>query len=303
MTKMTRWVAAFATLCAAVFLQTVIPASADVAVPALTGRVVDLTHTLTAGEQDAIVTQLKDLETRKGSQVAVLMLPTIKPETIEQFSIRVAEAWKIGRKKVDDGLLLVIAKDDHKVRIEVGYGLEGVIPDAVAKRVIDEMITPRFKEGKFGQGISDGIDQLIKLIDGEPLPPAKSYGATGGAASDQGSAILVGLVIVGIASLVLGLILNEVVGHLLGSVSTGAVVGLVAGMLVDPVIAIGAASFAFVIALFSGVIMSALANGGSSGSSDWGGSSWSSGGSSGGGSGGFSGDGGSFGGGGASGDW
>ena len=107
------------------------------------------------------------------------MLPTTKPEEIEQYSIRVAEAWKIGRKGVDDGLLLIVAKDDRRLRIEVGYGLEGAIPDSVAKRVIDERITPRFRDGDFFGGIRDGVDQLIRLAEGEKLPPPRGADGAG----------------------------------------------------------------------------------------------------------------------------
>jgi uncharacterized protein len=114
-----------------------VAAFADVAVPPLTGRVVDLTGTLSPGNIAALTQTLKDLETRKGSQVAVLLVPTTEPETIEQYSIRVAEAWKIGRRKIDDGALLVVAKNDHKLRIEVGYGLEGALTDVTARRIID----------------------------------------------------------------------------------------------------------------------------------------------------------------------
>ena len=112
--------------------------AADVAVPPLTGRVVDQTGTLSGGDIAALTQTLKDFEARKGSQIAVLIVPTTEPETIEQFSIRVAEAWKIGRKKIDDGALLVVAKNDRRLRIEVGYGLEGALTDATAKRIIDE---------------------------------------------------------------------------------------------------------------------------------------------------------------------
>jgi uncharacterized protein len=145
-------------------------AAADVAVPPLSGRVVDQTGTLSADDTAALTQQLKDLERRKGSQVAVLIVPTTQPETIEQFSIRVAEAWKIGRKKIDDGALLVVAKDDHKLRIEVGYGLEGALTDVTARRIIDEIIVPRFKAGDFTGGMSAGVDRIIRVIDGEPLP-------------------------------------------------------------------------------------------------------------------------------------
>src|SRR5579862_1649370 len=145
-------------------------AVADVAVPPLTGRVVDQTGTLTQGDIDSLNAKLKDLESRKGSQVAVLIVPTTQPETIEQFSIRAAEAWKIGRKKIDDGALLVVAKDDRKLRIEVGYGLEGALTDVTARRIIDEIIVPHFRTGDFAGGISAGVDRIIRIIDGEPLP-------------------------------------------------------------------------------------------------------------------------------------
>ena len=145
-------------------------AAADVAVPPLTGRVVDQTGTLSGGDIAALTQTLKDLETRKGSQIAVLIVPTTDQETIEQFSIRVAEAWKIGRKKIDDGALLVVAKNDRRLRIEVGYGLEGALTDVTTKRIIDEDITPKFKSGDFAGGISAGVDRMIRVIDGEKLP-------------------------------------------------------------------------------------------------------------------------------------
>src|SRR4051812_35712747 len=145
-------------------------AAADVAVPPLTGRVVDQTGTLTSDDITALTNTLKDLETRKGSQIAVLIVPTTQPESIEQFSIRVAEAWKIGRSKVDDGAILFVAKNDRKLRIEVGYGLEGALTDATTKRIIDEIIAPRFKSGDFAGGITAGAERMMTVIDGEPLP-------------------------------------------------------------------------------------------------------------------------------------
>src|SRR6202453_5541441 len=145
-------------------------AFADVAVPPLTGRVVDQTGTLGAADIAGLTQTLKGLELRKGSQIAVLIVPTTEPETIEQYSIRVAEAWKIGRKKIDDGALLVIAKDDHKLRIEVGYGLEGALTDVTSRRIIDEIIAPKFKAGDFAGGVTAGIDRMIRVVDGEPLP-------------------------------------------------------------------------------------------------------------------------------------
>src|SRR5437764_2419231 len=147
-----------------------VAAPADVAVPPLSGRVVDQTGTLSSGDIASLTQTLKNLEARKGSQLAVLIVPTTEPETIEQYSIRVAEAWKIGRKKIDDGALLVVAKNDRKLRIEVGYGLEGALNDVTARRIIDEVITPRFRSGDFAGGISAGVDRIVRLIDGEKLP-------------------------------------------------------------------------------------------------------------------------------------
>src|SRR5215813_716023 len=154
----------------ALLLGWIFPALALVAVPQLTGRVVDQTGTLSSGDIAQLTQKLADLQTRKGSQIAVLIVPTTDGEPIEQFSLRVAEAWKIGRKKVDDGALLVIAKNDRRLRIEVGYGLEGVLTDVTAKRIIDEVITPKFRSGDFASGISDGINKMIGLINGEKLP-------------------------------------------------------------------------------------------------------------------------------------
>jgi uncharacterized protein len=149
-------------------------AQADVAVPPLSGRVVDQTGTLSAGVISSLTQRLKDFETRKGSQVAVLIVPTTAPESIEQYSIQVAEAWKVGRKKIDDGVLLVVAKDSHKLRIEVGYGLEGALTDVTSKRIIDEAIVPRFQNGDFAGGISVGVEWLFAVIDGEKLPAPQS---------------------------------------------------------------------------------------------------------------------------------
>src|SRR5271156_3318519 len=130
-------------------------ARADVPVPVLNARVTDLTGTLNAQQKSDLEARIAAYEAKRGSQIAVLLLPTTKPEEIEQYSIRVADAWKIGRKGVDDGLILIVAKDDRRVRIEIGYGLEGAIPDSVARRVIDERITPRFREGDFYGGVRD----------------------------------------------------------------------------------------------------------------------------------------------------
>ena len=263
-------------------------ALADVAVPPLSGRVVDQTATLSSGDVASLTQTLKNLETRKGSQVAVLIVPTTAPETIEQYSIRVAEAWKIGRKKIDDGALLVVAKNDRKLRIEVGYGLEGALNDVTAKRIIDEIITPKFRNGDFAGGISDGVDRIIGVIDGEPLPaPAPRQSSGSSHNFDPFNPFVL------FAIFVVGAILRTTLGRLIGSVTTGGVVGalawFIAGSLAASVI-VGA--IAFIFTMFGDSIASSSGGGGS-----YSGSSSSSG------SGGFSGGGGGFGGGGASGSW
>jgi len=255
-------------------------ARADVAVPPLAARVTDLTGTLSAQQGAELETRIEAWERKRGSQLAVLMLPTTKPEEIEQYSIRVAEAWKIGRKGVDDGLLLVVAKDDRTLRIEVGYGLEGAIPDSVAKRVIEERITPRFREGDFHGGLRDGVDQLMRLAEGEKLPPPQ---AVAGDAPDAGEKVVPLLVFAFIAA---G-ILKAVFGRFLGSLATGGILGVGAWVLFGMVAAAIFTVIGFIIT-YAGLGKGAGAGG------------WSGGGSRGGG---FSGGGGGFGGGGASGRW
>jgi len=283
-------------------------AFADVAVPPLSGRVVDQTGTLSSGDIAALTQTLKDLETRKGSQVAVLIVPTTQPETIEQYSIRVAEAWKIGRKKIDDGALLVVAKNDRKLRIEVGYGLEGALNDATASRIIEEVITPKFRSGDFAGGISAGIDRIVGVINGEPLPaPAAAPAAGRQPPSDFAYQFLNPLnPFTIIAILLLGGLLRRVFGRLLGSLATGGLIGLLVWFIFGSLIISALASLvASVFAMFSDTL-TAPSPGGRGGAGGWvsggGGSSWSGGGSSSD-SGGFSGGGGSFGGGGASGSW
>ena len=145
-------------------------AGAEVAIPPLTARVTDLTNTLNPQQRDALEQKLAAFEAAKGSQIAVLIVPTTQPEAIEQYSIRVVEQWKLGRKAVDDGALLLVAKDDRKMRLEVGRGLEGAVPDAVAKRITADIIAPYFKKGDFAGGISAGVERLIRVVEGEPLP-------------------------------------------------------------------------------------------------------------------------------------
>ena len=268
-------------------------AIADVAVPPLTGRVVDQTATLSGSDIAALTQSLQSLEARKGSQVAVLIVPTTAPETIEQYSIRVAEAWKIGRKKIDDGALLVVAKDDRKLRIEVGYGLEGALNDATAKRIIDEVITPRFRSGDFSGGISAGVERIIGVIDGEKLPAPQQRRDSGVLSDiDPLNPFLL------VAVFVLGAILRTTLGRLIGSVATGGLVGVLAWVFFGSlVVSIIAATIAFLFTMLGESIASS--NGGQR---NWSGGGGSFSGSSSG-SGGFSGGGGSFGGGGASGSW
>ena len=279
-------------------------AAADVAVPPLSGRVVDQTGTLSSGDIASLTQTLKSLEARKGSQVAVLIVPTTEPETIEQYSIRVAEAWKIGRKKIDDGALLVVAKNDRHLRIEVGYGLEGSLTDATTKRIIDEDITPKFKAGDFAGGITAGVNRMIRVIDGEqlPAPEPPHWQGPGSFSIDPLNPFLI------IPVLLLGGLMRSMLGRLIGSAATGGLVTLVAWYLFGSLLAaVLAGVIAAVFVMFSGGITSAApgrrgGGGGWSGGGYGGGSSdWSS--SSSGDSGGFSGGGGNFGGGGASGSW
>lgn len=218
-------------------------ASEPAAVPPLTSRIVDLSATLSAEQQAALDARLREFELRKGSQIAVLIVPSTRPEAIEQYAIRVAEQWKIGRKKVDDGAILVIAKNDRALRIEVGYGLEGALNDAMARRIIDDVIAPRFKQSDFAGGISAGIDSMIKVIDGEPLPVADRSAAPGDI-PDAGQLLPVVLV----AAVALGGVLRSLLGRVAGAVVTGSVIGLLAwllaGMLTSAMLA-GGVGFLF----------------------------------------------------------
>lgn len=263
-----------------------VSARAEVPIPPLAARVTDLTGTLSAQQKGELESRLAAFEAKRGSQIAVLVLPTTKPEEIEQFSIRLAEAWKVGRKGVDDGVILVVAKDDRRLRIEVGYGLEGVIPDAVARRVIDERITPRFREGDFFGGIRDGVEQLVRLAEGEKLPEPVARRGERDPVSGLFDYAVPALFFIVIA----GGLLKLLLGRFAGSLATGLLLGLAAWLVFNLVAAAVAAVMGF---LFT------FANTGA------GRGGWSSGGgrSGGGSSGGWSGGGGSFGGGGASGRW
>jgi uncharacterized protein len=237
---------------------------------------------------------LTAFEARKGSQLAVLLLPSTAPETIEQYALRVAELWKLGRKKVDDGLILVVAKDDRTVRIEVGYGLEGAMSDITSKRIISETILPRFKQGDFYGGIDAGLAQVMRVVEGEPLPapPAPAARSQGSGDLGQYAPLLF------ILALGMGGVLRSMLGRLPGAVITGGVVGVVAAFVIGSLaLAVLAGVAALVITLVGG------GRGGGFGGG-FGGGGRGGGGLGGGlGGGGFRGGGGGFGGGGASGRW
>jgi len=280
----------------ALLLGWILPALALITVPQLTGRVVDQTGTLSSGDIAQLTQKLADLQTRKGSQIAVLIVPTTDGEAIEQFSLRVAEAWKIGRKKVDDGALLVVAKNDRRLRIEVGYGLEGAITDVTSKRIIDEDITPKFKSGDFAGGISAGVNRMIGLINGEKLPEPEPPHWDGFNFDVFNPFWL-------FFAFVISGVFRHALGRLIGSIATGGAVAVLVWFLFGGLAAaLGIGVLASIVAFivdFLPTAGSSTSGGGSSGNS--GGSGWSSSSSSDSGS--FSGGGGSFGGGGASGSW
>ncbi len=260
---------------------------AEVPVPALSARVLDQTHTLDAASTRALEAKLAALEQSKGTQIAVLMVAATAPESVEQYALRVVDAWKLGRKGIDDGVLLLIAKDERALRIEVGYGLEGAIPDALAKRIIAEIIVPRFKAGDFAGGVDAGVDALIKLVQGEPLPePVKSEG---GGLGEQAPLLMMFV-------FVAGGILRSLFGRLPGAAVAGGVAFLGAWLLLGGVLlALLVALVAFVFTLASGG--RGVSRGGYGRGGGWGGGGGGFGG------GGFGGGGGGFGGGGASGRW
>src|ERR1700712_686589 len=142
-------------------------------IPALAGRVNDSSGTLAADERQALEAKLAQWEASTGNQLAVLIVPTTRPESIEEYSLRVAEAWKIGHKGSDNGALFLIAKNDKKMRIEVGYGLEGSLTDVTARRIIGDVVAPLFTQGQFAAGINAGVDQIIKVVGGEPVTTAR----------------------------------------------------------------------------------------------------------------------------------
>lgn len=266
-------------------------------VPLLKHRVTDLTDTLDKQEQEAIERKLRDLEKSKGSQLVVVIVSSTSPEAIEQYSIRLAEKNLIGRKGTNDGVILLIAKDDRRIRIEVGYGLEGAIPDAKAKRIIEDYIKPSFKQGKFYEGIDSGTDALIKLIEGEELPPPSPAKNTSGSKEDVPDLtphfliLLAGFIIYMIFDFIESAVSVFIISLFAGWFFLS---GLWAVLKIAFILFLLSFPFNFIVRL----LMSYYGSGGGSSSSG----GWSGGGGSFGG-GGWSGGGGSFGGGGSSGSW
>ncbi|HZF84627.1 MAG TPA: TPM domain-containing protein [Burkholderiaceae bacterium] len=292
--------AATAAFMAAAWAQGLLP------VPTLTGRVIDQTGTLTAAQVQALDAKLAAFEQKKGSQIVVLMVPATAPEDIAAYANRVANAWKIGRREVGDGVLVIVAKDERRMRIEVAKTLEGAIPDLAAARIIDQQMKPAFRNNDFAGGLDAAVDQLIARIDGEALPevaPPVGDGDRGLLDVDWEHLAIFLFFFVAIG----GPILRTIVGGKLGSVATGGIAGVIAFVLTSSLVIAGIAGFvALLFTLFSGARM--LAPSGRSGG--YGGGGWSGGGGGGGWSGGSSsgggfssGGGGDFGGGGASGDW
>ncbi|HEX7811851.1 MAG TPA: YgcG family protein [Burkholderiales bacterium] len=272
------------------------PAGAeDAPIPSLSGRVVDVTGTLTPQQKGELEAKLAQFEQRKGSQIAVLIVATTFPEPIEAYSIRVADAWKIGRKTVDDGVLVVVAKFDRAMRLEVGYGLEGAVPDAVAKRLIEEAFTPRFREDDIYGGLNQGVDRLIRVIDGEPLP-APSRASSGAGARSIETYFVLFLAIV----FAVGGALRAMLGRFPAAALIGGATGVLAWFIAAPIfVAALVGIVGFFLTLLGGAV-GGLPRGGRG--RGWGGGGGFGGGGFGGG-GGFSGGGGGFGGGGASGRW
>ena len=265
-------------------------ALAEVAVPPHKARVTDLTGTLSAGQQAALEAKLAAFEAEKGSQIALLMVPGTEGEPIEQYALRVAEQWKLGRKGVDDGALLVVAKDDRALRIEVGYGQEGALNDATSKRIISEVIVPRFRQGDFAGGVNAGVDSMLRVAGGESLPPP----ARAGPSAQSQLMELAPLILLLVVSL--GSLLRLAVGRLPAALLTGSGVSVAVWLLLGAGgVALLCGALAFLFTLFGRL----------GGHGGWGSGGRGSGGGFGGGfgGGGFGGGGGGFGGGGASGRW
>jgi len=289
------WPTLFAAVVAALYVAPASGAEGDfLAVPKLASRVMDTTATLSAGDEARISERIRTFEAIKGGQIAVLIVDSTAPEAIFDYALRVAETWKIGRKGVDDGVLFVVAKSDRKMQILTGPGVQGVLTDAVSKRIIAEIVSPRFREGKFGDGIYNGVDKIASVIDGEALPPPPKKKQASQSSGNENFFFLAIL-----AALFVAPVLRSILGRFLGATATAGVTGVAAwwilgGLLLPAVIGV----IVLFVALFAGMFGGRHGGGGLGGFAGGGGGSWS-----GGGGGGFSGGGGGFDGGGASGDW
>jgi uncharacterized protein len=271
-------------------------ARAEIAVPPLSSRVTDLTGALDPSARSSLENRLSEFERTHGSQIAVLIVPTTQPEAIEQYSMRVAESWKLGRKGVDDGAILLVAMQDRTMRIEVGYGLEGALNDATSKRIISEIITPEFRRGGFAAGIEAGVDRMIRVIEGEALPTPVPRD-TGDAGEGSPPLFLLAFLALFAASA-----LQPILGRLGAALLVGLGTTLVASFLTALSVAVLVGVLAFALALFvapgnSWSSRSRYPTGGGYYGGGYGGGGF------GGRGGGFSGGGGGFGGGGASGRW
>ena len=278
----------------------------EVPVPKLTGHVVDLTSTLDAAQGAGLDAKLSTFEREHGSQVVVLLIPTLGNEAIEDFAGRVTDAWQLGRKGVDDGVLFVVAKNDRKMRIQTGRGVQGTLTDALSKRIVSDLVAPHFRTGDFAGGIDAGADAIVKAIEGEQLPlPAHNAPANGAhrvSASIPEIAILAFFVVP-----IVGMVLRGIFGRLFGATLTSGLTGAAIWILIGSVgLAVVGVLFAFIFTLMSGFGRGLRGPGfGGYIPGGWGGGGFGGGGgfSGGGGGGGFSGGGGSFDGGGASGSW
>jgi uncharacterized protein len=292
----------WAALLLAAFAAAAATPAEPIPVPRLTAHVVDLTGTLSAAERDALDAKLRAFESARGSQVAVLLVPSIGPETIEEFAGRVTDEWKLGRKGLDDGVLLAIAKQERKLRIHTGRGVQGTLTDALSKRIVSDIITPHFRNGDFAGGLDAGVDAIMKAIEGEalPLPAPKAHGRVD-AVSSHSNLLFLGLFLVPVVAVVL----RGMLGRFLGAGATSGIAGVAIWLLFGSLaIGIIAAIFAFLFTLFtgSGIARGVGRGGGFIPGGGWGGGGGGFGGG-GGGGGGFSGGGGSFDGGGSSGSW
>ena len=267
------------------------------AVPTLSARVIDRSATLDATQLQALEQKLARFEAERGTQIVVLMLPSTAPEDIAAYANRVADSWKIGRRELGDGILLIVAKDDRRVRIEVARALEGAVPDLAAYQIIDRLITPAFRQNDFDAGVNAGVDALMARIRGEELPlPAQTAPANELSIEDLGAFLFIAVPVV-------GAFLSGILGRKLGAAATGGAAGLVVKLLTGSLLIgllAGGAALVFVLVLGIG---GGGGRGGPGGFHRGGGPVIWGGGRDGGGGGFSSGGGGSFGGGGASGRW